>query len=548
MAQSSVRLPDGSSKLHNKYNLRSNVTSLVRAVPVDSAGVTTGDRLRFTWLALAPASTVHTFVAMVAASGSRPGSDLFGLALAQTDTRTLGPGSAITTQLPAYSTAFGGTYAQFKVAIPRDPRLYVDHVVYARNPLHSQIRKGADRVYVYRNSNGESGYYLLGQAQIAEWTGTDWDFVNGTDLSFVDVTPPAADEDFAHPMPDAATLAMPAGLAMATANGRLFVGQDARLWWSEQERPTQFRKAVRFTAVNTPDVASAGSVALDGEVVQVVIPMGAATTAEDPTTATAVILLSDRNVYALSGTDPTSLSRAIPIGPHGTLAPLSAARSQTGLYWLDQRGQVCHMDRKGIKALSVGLVDDLTGNVEGTRVQWASGAVAYDRYFLSLTPSGEEANTQTLVWSEQHQAWESIDKAAAPAEHLLEQGSRLIRFGVADTAVHAEPSSVELVSVRLNLRAILRPDLKTVEFGAMQVWSDGGTYDLTTRRLRLVDGTYEDGLIHVADTDSRLRSEAGPAGIAAMVVQPQIFGDLPGGTNLNAIIAMLGHTTSSAAA
>ncbi|WP_144241228.1 hypothetical protein [Fimbriimonas ginsengisoli] len=414
----------------------------------------------------------------------------------------------------------------------------------------AQQNAGIDRLLLFARFVGQVDYYYCGSKRVAHYASGSWSIDSaGYDLtSAVSLT-----QDFSWPLPDPAAVCLPVGTAMAGANGRSFVagatrsgttytGPGARLWFSEYERPFLFRMAVRNIDATTPDQLSGGSFALDGQLLQAIVPLGSFSAAPEqlasPVAGSATLqVLTDRNLYQLSGFSATSLSRPLPVAEYGTLSPLSIARSKLGFYWLDERNQIRFYGHQGLQNISASVVDDILAAIPAARMVWVTGACANERFYLGYTPAGS-SNTNCLVWSERQDVWESVDTATAgsfealvPLNDKANDYVKLLRYGISDIYEHEQPGSTGNVALSLAFPAIHFLGNSRINAREMTVWLQQGAYSLTCRRT-FDDGSHADGMID-ASAGPILLDPAGVGGFGHFV-QPSIFGSVPGGVKIRA--------------
>lgn len=542
--------------------LGSDTVLYMVGVPLSDAAndvdLTAIDRFRFTWEgAIPPSGTQQGTMFMAAGSGDTAGGASFAAAWGITDARTIGPAAIETNFVQGRSTGYGSG-ANYSFGIPNDPRFYFTYNLFGLNPTQAEIDKGVDRAHVYRQSDGESQYYWIASQRLASWDGANWVFDDPPASGQISL-PTEGDEVLTLPAYDSAYVCMPTGLPMTTGNGRMFVGQESRLWFSQSEQPFAFRKAVKFFDINNADPTSPGSLAFDGETLQALVPVGsfagAAESLSSPIAgATTIHLLTNQNMYQLSGFDATSLSRPIPIAPYGTLSPLSVGRSRLGFYWLDNTGEISFFSARGLDRVSVSVVDDITSTIPAARKAWAWGACANDRYYLDLTLDGESFNSRTLVWFERSQTFESFDSSDIQTGAIIpyyDSGYvKLYQFGVGPFLNEYESPTGGDVDFEIDLPELanLSPEQTRTNANEMSVYSDGATagFTLTCRRVNPNTGAMSDGTITVAalDTDRKVRLEEAGKGLKGDSVRPSIFGTVPSGTKFYSAYIKLERSTT----
>jgi hypothetical protein len=513
---------------------------LLRLPPVTVTTLTDIDRIRLSWIADAPGTTKTGDMLTFSAEGVLPAGAQFGVAYYGTDSRALGPMGAITSVIAPNIQRCGGSETLSSVLMGASDIFLYDQIVHGYNTTEALRDHGVDRCFIYRRDGGETDYYLEGSRLMAVWNGAGWTFSVGSAETTVPVVPIANDTDRTRPGIDAAGLVLPPGTAMAVANARTWVGSGQRLYIGDADRPFTFR-----LAADVSDAGSGTSIGFSGQSVKAIVPLGAfGAAAEDLSSPVAgvasVYVLTDRNLWQLSGFTVDSLSRPIPVAPYGTLSPLSVGRSRLGFYWLDDKGQVCYFSPQGLQRLSVSLVDDKTTGIPASRKTWASGACANDRYYLGYTPSDGATNTACLVWNEQTDTWESADTATSGSFETLvpfyDSGYvKLLRFGTTSLHEHEQPSSTNVVNLSLVFQEVggYGQAVAAADMSVAMDSTSGVPVALTTRRYFPESGISADGTISVTPTTSRIwEFDNLGAGGEGWTVQPSIFGTLPGGTRI----------------
>lgn len=393
-----------------------------------------------------PAWSITNALYAIMASGNVQYGAGFTVGYGASDARSVGP----TTDLSTVHYALD-MYGFAAANPPADDRVYVEYQITANGPPAPEEALGVDLIQIYAQLTGQTGYYLIDVVRYATWTGSAW----STTLSFPIVISSITEQDFLHPDPQASALVCPMGTTLETANSRLFVGSGSTFWYSVFENPFLFYQTI-VTQVSTGqlDPSSGASRSFDGETIQRITGMGAAAgpteAAGSPITVTATVIVhTDQNLYQVAGFDALSLNKALPYGPHGTLSPMSVARYQNRLYWLDQTGQICVFSGWQAKQISLEIVDDQTLAIPGSRLPWVVGCCLNGRYYMAYSAAGGSTNTLCLVYSEVRQMFESIDiPAGYTMEGLLayyDKPNNALRLLAADSTgfviEHARPNN-----------------------------------------------------------------------------------------------------------
>jgi len=444
-----------------------------------------------------PAADQILYIPMMAASGKTLGTAGFALTYYASDTRQEGSPEIILENQAGPLYYSGGPDANFdNILVPEDSRVYYDYLVYAISPSTAQKDAGIDYAVLYRRDAGQTGYYYVGERQMAEWVSPAWDWVGatggGTPVGFA-AGVSANEQDLSKPMPGPGNVCLPTGTAMLTANGRFFVVAEGktRLYFSDYENPMRFTRAVRFVGEN-PVLESGGSLAIDGQLIEQLTGMGsfaggAETSGAVVSGAATIFIFTNQNLYSLSGYDSASLSRYQMRLAHGTLSPFSVARYKNGFCWLDDEGQAQFYGQGGHEYLSRLKVDDITMSIPATRRQWVSGAFRSGRYHLSYTPSGGSTNTRALVYSFFTGEWESVDTLSVDTPFFMPfySENRLKIMALSGRAIYeyAKPSE-GTVSFSVTTSEKSLGWIKRIAASAMAILADsvsGGS--VTTKRF-----------------------------------------------------------------
>lgn len=486
---------------------------------------------------------------MFGAGGSTPGTSSYAMAVGSSDARTVGPARFITKGINVSIDRFGGTLqsslGSSALFLKDSAEFDFNYILISTSTSglidSSDISHGIDTAYYYVKHPGQADYYLVDHGRVAAWSGSAW---VGIPISR-EINEAIVVQDLTR-RADPDGVVIPIGTAMVTANGRLFVGAGARLWFSNADQPWQFVKAVRFLPDGSADGYSGGSMSFDGQTLQALIPVGSfAGAAEDLSTpiagATTIHVLTDRGMYQLSGFDASSLSKPIPIAPYGTLSPMSVGRSRLGFYWLGDDGQVCWYSSTGLSRPSLDLVDDMTIPIPHDRKAWVWGACAKDRYYLAFS-SGGETNDRILVWDERGDRWESVDTVNDSAEALIpfysDSEVRLFRFSTDAVYEHEKFGCTANVDLNMTFGEQVAPMMRVV-MNSMTIWADGSStpYQLLCRRRDPSTNTHVDGYCRFPDSQRSVRVEEPGKGMVADSIQPSITGSVPGGTRIHGVWA-----------
>lgn len=203
--------------------------------------------------------------------------------------------------------------------------------------------------------------------------------------------------------------------------GRLFVGnikEAANEYAVGDEYFSWLRNPFRHQQVQEDEIRG-GYNQLAGEAIR-----GFASSSAGAFGSSRVFVFSDRNLYthgesgpfAGSGATTTELSKLYPVGPHGTLSPMSIAWGLNALFWVDQNMQLMRMSSGSLRDIGRNRVAKLLRQTPAARKRYVSGEFTNDRYMLSYTVSGGSLNTDVLVWNEQMEGIEARDGVTISAQ------------------------------------------------------------------------------------------------------------------------------------
>lgn len=417
-----------------------------------------GIRLEYTQVT--PVYDIEYGLYMIGFGGKDQGTTRFSAAYWCPQTRQIGPTTSWPPSNGELSLSGGTTFdtggtRPFAASLQDSENFFFDYYVEIPNPAQVDLDNGCSWVYLYANQPGQIDFYLTAAQQMGGYSGAAWSYTSLAAGQGVHILPGSFfTQDFGHVDPDSDCVVLPTGTAMVTANARMFVGASSRLWFSDADQSFQFRKAVKFIDATNADFTSGGSMNFDGQVVNAIVALGSFSAAPEnsatPVTGSATLhILTDRNLFQLSGFTSESLSKPLPIAPLGTLSPLTVARYTRGFYWLAQDGEVYNISAAGLRKISQYLVDDKTQDIPATRKVWACASCIQERYYLAYTRVGQTINDRTLVWNEYLGAWESEDTIRGTSE--IDTGGlisyyasgyvKLLRFSNTTVYEHAQPGN-----------------------------------------------------------------------------------------------------------
>lgn len=358
--------------------------------------------LRFTYTGTGVTGIAKCLLNGFGISGTTYDGGDFAVAFMGEDFRTIGPsevGPAPKTAYVEYGTGSNSATWIYSSLFPWN------YTVTCAAPSAGMVSKGVNYalLFIRPNSVGDTYYYTGIKDDTATYSGS-WSAsaapafaVNSTYLAI----------DYSLPAPPASALCLQGGSSynpMAVANGRLFVGSQRYIYFSEYERPFQ------FTSIgNAADNSSGGKFSCDGET-----PYGIVTITSVPTNAETlgapqigsaeVFLVLQTKLVALNGWDYSSLIKRTVKYAFGTESPGSISVSRQGFYWLTNEKQIAFWDGAQGTLLSKNIVDKSLATMPADRIRYADSAVVGSQYYLAYTPSGS-SNSKMLIYDESNLAF-----------------------------------------------------------------------------------------------------------------------------------------------
>lgn len=299
--------------------------------------------------------------------------------------------------------------------LPLDTRLYCSVTVPTFSPNSTDGGRGVDYVKLYRRDPGETDFTFVNEQQCAQYTAGNWTYYTPYTAwdERQDLTDNTASEDkiLYDRLPDAFTQPVPVGLAMCSANKRLYVGVAQQssattpyssVQASEEDAPYRFRSVTRFTN-GVPDLSSGFEARMPtGETVKAMLASSSSLVGHS-----GVYAWTDRAMYLI---DYLDVSR---VGSAGCVGPYAACEHGGQLFWLDPE-RVLRMAGATVGQISRNTVHDLFTAIPAAAVAKTSLVYYRDRLYVNYSASGS-ANTNVLVWNAGLRAWESRDTYDASA-------------------------------------------------------------------------------------------------------------------------------------
>jgi hypothetical protein len=332
-----------------------------------------------------------------------------GLAVSYSNTGTLTESGGVilppSTSTPSFASV--GVYAGFSGSLPQDENLFYNLSIPA--VASTQWASGVDALNLYISLPGSSTYGFSNSVGVASHSsGAYW---TATTTSLATASSAPVDT---YTAPDAYITSMPQGSCIASGGGRSFVGSGSKYWFSEYGFPFRFRLILDVTS-GVARASSGGYVALPGtEKCAAWAVTGTSALGQNN-----FFLWTDRSTYAVSGPDGQSLSSPTLLASVGCSAPGSVAVYQDSIFFLDDNYQIRKFgygqsqfyfyqnvnSYQLMQPISKRVVDDQTKGIPASRVQFAVGEAAYDRYYFAYTPPGGSSNSLMLIWDATIGCW-----------------------------------------------------------------------------------------------------------------------------------------------
>jgi hypothetical protein len=221
-------------------------------------------------------------------------------------------------------------------------------------------------------------------------------------------------------------MCIPKSAAMVYANGRLIVGnvseEDSGEYGYGDVYGSWDRYPTRFTQAQEEE-RRGFYFHLPQEKVQTFLASGSAAMGAGRTfiwTDKQLYTIGDPSPFAAQSQNASDLSRAVKMGPHGTLSPMSVSAGYTSIQWLDQNLQLMELTPQGIRNRGKFTIHDrLETSSLASRAAKVCAVFWKDRHYLGVTPSGASSNDRVLVWNERMGAVESEDVPDTKFEHAF---------------------------------------------------------------------------------------------------------------------------------
>lgn len=369
------------------------------------------DRVRFSWVGVAPPADITMKIHMIAGSGRVRGRARHKITYMNSASRAESYGILIPTVENARIKDLGGPDLD-GVRLPNVRELFYRYDVKYQNTSTTERDRGVNIVSIYRKDEGEDKYILVDEATLATWGGASWSYSSGTEFSVRTYSDniDAFAKQWAIEAPSAEHVPVPISGPMLSANNRLFVGARSAssynpgVWFSAKNYPFRFRAVGPF---GDPD--SGSSFLLTGESITGFAAVGSSTVG-----ASTIIIFSEKRVFQVNGLTTMNLLKWTTLADdHGTKSPFSISVHAGMVYYVDDRMQMRRI-ANGIDNLSRLTVNDKLTNVPASRRAWVTGAFHNERYYVGYTIAGQTTNQRALIFNELLEQVEADDPVPAP--------------------------------------------------------------------------------------------------------------------------------------
>lgn len=538
------------------------------------------DGIKLTWVsATAPPVNVVVNAFLIGFASGRCGGCEFAVSYFNSRSRAESQG-VVCRYLPTTDLgAIGGARA-LGVTYPVSPSCVYSFRVSTNQPATSSLSYGDDYILTYCKPYGEFDFQLVAGVDHMELqvpSGGSWTYPTG--MSSPDITNPTADSVRSRFVNDEGLVSrvcpvwqhspIPIGTCMTRVNNRLFVGN---VRWdsyntvgrgvavSDANNPFRFSIQTRLYENGYVDPASPGYLALSGEQPQSFAAMAGGWNNSD-----AVLVLTDKSLWACGGGDIRGISRPERVSAHGTRSPMSLASYQNMVMWLDNDLQVrTYGGRAG--SLSKRRVESSLKAIPAAQIANVQGFMTNDRYYLAFAGPSQTENRNVLIWDFRTQAW-SLDTRTSDGSPcgfitLAESGVDKFAFCTQDGVLNEYESDGVTDDFGTDIEVVLTPPMiqvnlwKTIMVGRVGLFMDKAAgKSLTISRLLkyassdpapttiALDGDSDhDCVWHWDDVDITPDPPSGVGTVPGAMdagVQVKINGHLPGGTKIYTIVAQV---------
>lgn len=399
---------------------------------VASAGLSAVTQVDFYWAAASEAAATYTLrVFAICGSGKAPGGRRHLLTYMRKKIACESKGLRVENIKPELISNLGGAtsvsgYIPGGMRIPNlDDRIYVNYELYFQNTSTAEMQKGTDSVVIYAKDKiydpdqnrwyYERNYTYVTSYIVASYVGS-WSFTGGSALGVQTTTDSTLLKNLSFKAPDSATLPIPSGKAMVSANNRLYVASRpttmgfSTLYVSDQFHPGRFRVNAKVYPNGQFDPTSGTTHQLDDEDIMAMVAMSGQFQGTSN-----VYVLTDKTIWMV-GRDVNRIERVASVG---TLSPMSVVEYEGTIYFLSSdRRWLAFTPGQSLRDIGNDVQDKLNSipggsDVSTSRLYRVSAGAADQRIRLAYGVTGS-TNPRVLVYDILGDRIESDDRPTDP--------------------------------------------------------------------------------------------------------------------------------------
>jgi len=344
---------------------------------------------------------------------------------------------------------------------------------------------------------------------------------------------------------------IPTGGALASANGRVFVGSGADLWASALDDPMKWRGAVIVDSRGNVDETSSVYRTFQGEKITAINPLSGTVFG-----VSSILVWTLGNTYRVTGSTASEIGSYVAVvGHRGTRHPYSISIMDGAVWFLDSENHVRYTNGgNDSAAVSLNKVNGriTAGNLSPSSIDRVTGLASFDTFVLfypGVDPATGTADTtalEGLVFDQVTGEWVldrfPFDVAGAVT---IDDGTNRRLLGITETGkvweLYKSGQATENGSnlpLRMEGPEIVTPDWQTKFFGNLTILCDnvtGTTWN--TVRTAPIDGATSNGTINVGVATAMawrkdITSAGGNPGLTSVSCIPLLYGSAPAGTRI----------------
>lgn len=344
---------------------------------------------------------------------------------------------------------------------------------------------------------------------------------------------------------------MPTGGALASANGRVFIGSGADLWASALDDPMKWRGAVIVDSQGNVDQTSSVYRTFQGEKITAINPLSGTIFG-----VSSILVWTLGNTYRVTGSTASEIGSYVAVvGHRGTRHPYSISIMDGAVWFLDSENHVRYTNGGNDSAApDLNRVNGriTAGNLSPSGIDRVTGLASFDTFVLfypGVNPATGTADTtalEGLVFDQVTGEWVldrfPFDVAGAVT---IDDGTNRRLLGITETGkvweLYKSGQSTENGSnlpLRMEGPEIVTPDWQTKFFGNLTILCDNVTATTwNTVRTAPIDGATANGTINVGVATAMawrkdITSAGGNPGLTSVSCIPLLYGSAPAGTRI----------------